>query len=170
MIFGYIPNSAHEELTLRPQFRSVGRSPKEDLKTEDIPLVVAVTPSSPLTHLKPLVVTHSRLTLLVSGGSLALVSLRERAGSHWSRAASGGFALLGRICGAVAVAWQATHLCATSSTKGLLAPPGAALYAKNWHYWAQIHRNASTLTLSLERIPSQMKLAPCYKLFTLLHC
>ena len=102
LICGYIPNSAHEELTLRPQFRSVGRCPKEDLKTEDVPLGVAVTPSSPLTHLKPLVVTHSRLTLLVSGGSLALVSLRERAGSHWSRAASGGFALLGRICGAVA--------------------------------------------------------------------
>ena len=141
------PNSAHEELTLRPQFRSVGRCPKEDLKTEDVPLGVAVTPSSPLTHLKPL----SRLTLLVSGGSLALVSLRERAGSHWSRAASGGFALLGRICGAVAVAWQATHLCA-SSTKGLLAPPGAALYAKNWQSWAQIHRNASTLTLSLGKL------------------
>ena len=78
MICGYIPNNAHEELTLRPEFRSVGRSPKEDLKTGDVPLGVAVTPSSPLTRLKPLSPTHVSLSSSLEDLWLWCLSARGR--------------------------------------------------------------------------------------------
>ena len=78
------------ELTLRPGFRSGGWQVGAGLETQgEVPQGAAVTPSPLLSTASPACCCAATLTSHTPLLSSPLVSLRERAGSHWWRAASG---------------------------------------------------------------------------------